>query len=708
MGASFSRRAFLQRAAALAGGLCVGFRWGAALAEGQPTERLLATWVRIERDGAVTIFSNATEIGQGSSSALPQILAEELEVDWPSVRVEYAPLEPAYFNPILGTYQTGGSTAVSGMFEPLRRAGATARALLVSAAAQGWSVPEAECRAAQGKVQHIPTGRSASYGELVDAAAKLPAPASVTLKGRGDWRLIGRPLARLDVPSKTDGTAIYGIDVRLPGMLYAAIAHAPQFGGKLGSVDDSPLKAMKGVRGLVHLERAIAVVAEDRWIAQRALDALQPAWQPGGAPLLDSAGLSKQLADALAGGGTPHVVGGGDTAEAVKRNAAAFERAARVHEAFYEAPLLAHATLEPMNATAWSKGDRLEVWAPTQVQAKQRADIAAALKMPQASVTLHSTQVGGGFGRRLETDYGVLAAQVARQFPVPVQLIWSREEDMQHDFYRPAAVARLRAALDGADACVAIRIDTAAVNDSEPLGGFADTQYALPLCVVNWTSVMSPVPIGAWRSVDHSQNCFFFESWLDELAIATHRDPIEFRRQWLAKNPRALRVLETALQRAGYPDKRMAGRHYGTAVGSRDGTLVAQVAEISLTPERVLRVHRVSCAIDCGIAVNPQNARAQCEGGVIFGLSAALFGRITLANGRVEQGNFGDYPLLRMSQAPAIEVDVLEPFDESIKPTGCGEPPVPPIAPAVVNAIGAATGERLRKLPITAAGYTVA
>jgi isoquinoline 1-oxidoreductase beta subunit len=703
------RRLFVQRAAMLAGGLMIGIPLSVSRLVGSvaPPPQVLGTWLRVGVDGSITIFSNATEIGQGSSSALPQILAEELEVDWNAVRVEYAPVDARYFNPELKTYQTGGSTAVSGMFDLLRRAGATARILLIQAAAQYWRVPLSECAAAQGRVVHSRSARSVPYADVVELASRLPLPKEVTLKPRGAWRLIGKSLPRLDIPAKVDGSAVYGMDVKIPGMLIASVAQCPVFGGRLRSLDDAPALAVPGVRSVVQLENAVAVVATSYWPARKALAALKPVWDEGPAASLTSAALSQQLHHALDAPGILYVAKGNDANQIRLTNDQAFTAAARIIDATYEVPLLAHATLEPMNATARVSGSTAELWVPTQVQVQMREDVAAALHLQESAVTVYTTQVGGGFGRRLKTDYGVQAARIAKSAGVPVKLVWSREEDMQHDFYRPAAVARLRAAISADNKLMALRADTAAINDDEPVGGLTDIPYQIPNYLVTWTNVASPVSTGAWRSVDHSFNAFFLESFIDELAHELSADPVAFRCSMLANQPRALRVLKLAADRSEWSTPPTADHHRGIALVARGHTIVAEVVELSIAAGRALRVHRVTCAVDCGIAVNPGNVRAQFEGGVVFGLSAALLGKITLKNGRVEQTNFDGYPILTIAQTPHVDVHILDAETNVTQPTGCGEPPVPPVAPALANAIFAATGRRLRALPVRDAGFTV-
>jgi isoquinoline 1-oxidoreductase beta subunit len=660
----------------------------------------LAGWIRIDSDGDTTLLINATEMGQGATSGLAQILADELELDWSHVRIDYAPVEPAYYG-MWETYQTGGSGSVRGMFDRLRVAGATARTLLVMAAAQQWRVPQEECNAQHGSIHHAGSGRSATYGELAATASRLSSAVNVKPKPREQWRLIGKPLRRLDVSSKVDGSAVFGIDVKLPNLLTATIAQCPTFGGSLQSVDIAPAMSIAGVRQVVQLEKAIAVVARDYWTARNALAALHPVWKPGTNPPGDSAEIFTRLRALSKDDGKAYVGEGQNEVEVRQRCAAGLAAATRVIEQSYEAPLLSHSPMEPMNGTALVRHGRAELWLPTQIQSEIKTAVAKTLGFSENAVTIHTTQLGGGFGRRLQTDYGVQAALIARQVDAPLKLLWSREEDTQHGFYRPAAVARLRAGIDGGGAITAFRAYIACMDADAPIGGLANQPYALPNQLVTYAGWNPGVPLGAWRSVDASQNLFFFESFIDELAHATGVEPLAMRRRLLATDARALRVLDAAAKLGNWQEPLPKQHGRGIAFLRGFGSLTAQVAEVSVVGN-TLRVHRVSCAVDCGTAVNPSSIRAQFEGGVIFGLTAAALGEITIGNGRVQQSNFDNYPLLRMPQCPRIDVTVIENPDEKIG--GIGEPPVPPIAPAVANAIFAATGRRIRQLPFSKAG----
>jgi isoquinoline 1-oxidoreductase beta subunit len=697
MTSRMTRRRFLHSAAVTGGALWIGVP---AVAGDAVQRQTLAGWVRVDTDGVVTLLVNATEMGQGAQSAFAQILADELELDWSQVRIDFAPVEPAYYG-MWETYQTGGSGSVRGMFDRLRIAGATARECLLRAAAQRWNVPASECRTGSGAIHHDPSGRHAAYGQLAAQAARIAPPADIVPKPREQWTFIGRAVPRLDIREKVDGRAVFGIDVQQPGMLCAAIAQCPTFGGKLRSVDPSPALAAAHVVQVVKLDNAVSVVARDFWSARRALEKLQPVWDHGGNAELGSAELSRQLHAAVGQEGKAFLQEGEDEHELRAACDSAFSASSHVIERVYEAPLLSHSPMEPMNATALVRADRATLWVPTQVQSDMKAAVAKRLGIPAANVTIHTTFVGGGFGRRLQTDYGEQAALIAREVGKPVKMLWTREEDTQHGFYRPAAVVRLRAAIVGAD-IAAVRAHIGCLDPYTPVGGLVGQPYALPNFLITYAGSNPGVPLGAWRSVDASQNLFFLESFIDELAGELRQDPLNFRRQLLKGQPRALRVLDAAAKLAHWDEPLPEGRGRGIALLKGFGSLTAQVAEVSVDADRNLRVHRVACVVDCGMAVNPDSVRAQFEGGVVFALSAAAFGEITIEHGRVQQANFDTCPVVRMNQCPQIDVEILESPGEKIG--GVGEPPVPPVAPAIANAIFAATGERLRRLPFSSHG----
>ena len=701
MSTKLSRRSFL-RSAALAGGiLLVDVRVPLRAADGGVAE-MIAGWIRIDVDGNLTLLMNATEMGQGAQSGLAQILAEELDLDWSQVRIDFAPIDREHYG-VWETYQTGGSGSIRGMFDRLRQAGAAARTMLLQAAAQRWKVRVEECVARSGYVRHAQSSHSASYAALARDAARLPVPKDVPLKQRDQWQLIGKPVPRLDVRSKVTGTATYGIDVRRPGMLYAAIAQSPVFKGTLESVDEAPATKHRGVRRVLRLDSAVVVVADSFWTAQKALSELKPVWRQSAMAGVSSAEISERLRALTRDAGKVYVNEGEDEAKIRDQSEAQFAKARRVVERTYEAPLLSHSPMEPMNGTAFVRDGRAELWVPTQVQSDLRTAVAKALGFDESAVTINTTELGGGFGRRLQVDYGVQAALIAREMGVPVKLIWTREEDTQHGFYRPAAAVRLRAALDGDNAVTAVRAQIGCLDGDTPVGGMAGQLYALPNTCISYSGWNPGVPLGAWRSVDASQNLFFFESFIDELAQELRQEPLAFRRNLLRDNPRALRVLDAAAKLSRWDERLPKGHGRGIAFLRGYGSLTAQVAEVSVGADKALRVHRVCCAVDCGTAVNPSSVRAQFEGGVIFGLSAAALGAITIANGRVQQSNFHDYPVVRMAQAPQVEVEILESPTEAVG--GAGEPPVPPVAPAVANAIFAATGTRIRRLPLSASGF---
>lgn len=692
-----SRREYLRVSASVGGALLIGFPLRSAdaanSAEVTPAAGTLGGWVRIEQDGGVTLLTNATEMGQGAQTALAQILAEELDLDWQDVRIEMAPIERYYYG-VWETFQTGGSGSVRGMFERLRTAGATARSLLVQAAANRWSVPASDCTLDKRRVLHAPSQRALAWSELLETAAKLPAPQDVKPKARSRWRLIGKSARRLDTLSKVDGSAVYGIDVRVPNQLVATIAQSPVFGSRLAAVDPEPAMKVKGVEQVVRLDDAVAVVARDYWSARTGLAALEPRWTASPMSAVSSDSIRASLRKDLDNPGKVFALEGENETQLRERCTAALATSDRIVEREYEAPLLSHSPLEPMNGTAHVTEREAVLWVPTQVQSQMRTSVAKALGMAESAVTIHTTQLGGGFGRRLQVDYGVQAARIAREAGVPVKLIWSREEDTQHGFYRPTALARIRAGIDKSGALTALHVHVACVDPDTPVGGLVRQPYAIPNPLVTYSGTNPGVPLGAWRSVDASQNCFFLESFIDELAHELGRDPFEYRRGLLANDARALRVFDGAVAEAGSTSP---GRHRGAALLRGYGSLIAEVVEVSVQAGK-LTVHRVACAIDCGTAVNPSTISAQMEGGVVFALTAALHGAITIKDGRVEQTNFDSYRLLRITEAPQVSTRILESPNETIG--GVGEPPVPPLAPALANAIFRATGRRIRSLPL--------
>ena len=755
------RRSLLLTGAAAGGALLVG--WGAlpprsrlgqaGLWSSQTGEVALNGWIKVAGDGTVVLAMNRSEMGQGVHTALAMLVAEELDVPLERVRLQQAghdaifgsaesfvgflPFhgddrepgqETAFFRGArwvtlklareLGINITGGSASVADAWEPLRLAAATARARLLGVASLRWKLPVAELEVQDGAVSHA-SGPRAHYGELAAQAALSP-PGDVTLKSRANFRVIGKPAQRVDLAAKCDGRAVFGLDVRLPGLLYASVVHAPMLGGSIGTVDVGAALQRPGVERVVRLpplggaDAALAVVGRTTWHAREAARALPVQWrEPPSGPLdskrieaaLETAARAAQLRD---GGFTFHSRGDSRVALA---------GAAKRVDALYRAPYLAHATMEPMNCTARVRDGRVEVWAPTQVPGLARDAAAQVAGVAPEAVTLHVTYLGGGFGRRLEVDVVAQAVRVALETAGrPVQLNWSREEDFTHDFYRPAGVALLRAGI-GADGRVSAFEAHSAGDALEPrwmqralpalagpfdapdkttVEGLYDLPYAIEPQRIAHVATHSGVPIGNWRSVGHSHNAFFAESFIDELAHAAGVDALRFRLDLLRQRPRHAAVLNLAAQRAGWGQKLPAGRARGLALHESFGSIVAQVLEVSLAGKQP-RVHRVVCALDCGIVVHPQGVQQQVESSVIFGLSAALYGRIDIEGGAVKQKNFPDYPLLTLAQTPIIETHAL-PSDAA--PTGMGEPALPPVAPALANALFALTGHRLRELPL--------
>jgi isoquinoline 1-oxidoreductase beta subunit len=722
-----TRREFFKVSAVAGGSLLLEFHLGPRLARADAAGGAFApnAWLRIERDGTVTVQVGSSEMGQGVMTAIPMMLAEELDADWSKVRSVAAPADKAFTNPRIGSQLTGGSTAVRGYWEIARKAGATARDLLVSAAAQDWGVKPESCRTENGAVIHKGDGRRLAYGELADKAARLPVPEAVLLKEPDEFRLIGRPLPRLDTPAKVDGSAVFGMDVRVPGMPIAVVARCPVFGGKLRRFDATAAKRIKGVHEVIAISRGVAVVADDFWSARRGRDALELEWDEGPGAKLTSAAIRKEFENMLDNGAS--VRSDGDVDDALTR-------APRKLSAVYEVPYLAHACMEPMNATAHVRADGCDIWVGTQAQTFAQRTAALITGLSSEQVKIHTMFLGGGFGRRSEQDFVIEAVELSKATGKPVKVVWTREDDMQHDAYRPATYNALEAALDQDGRPVAWRhriagssimarampqfapavapewlpkgVRKAAATvagivaefrlDNTSVEGAKNLPYDIPNLEVRYAMVNTTVPVGFWRSVGSSQNAFITECFLDELARAAGQDPYRYRRRLLAKHPRHRNVLDLAARMAQWDKPAPAGRHRGIAVAESFGSYCAQVAEVSIERGRV-RVHRVVCAIDCGMYVNPSIIAAQMESGIVYGLTAALKGEITIDKGRVVQGNFNDYPLLTIGEMPEIEVHIVK---NAEPPGGVGEPGTPPIAPAVANAVFAATGRPVRRLPI--------
>ena len=702
---ALDRRGFLKMGAAGATGLAIGFYFpGSAetLAAAPAPPIALNAWIHIGTDDLVTIYIDKSEMGQSILTGLAMIAADELDCDWKKVRTEFAPADKVYINPRFGVQATGGSSGTPTSWTPLRTASATARALLIMAAAQKWGVPSTECSAVNSAVVHASSKRRLSYGSLVDAAAKLPVPRDVSPKEPGQYRLIGKPTKRLDTHLKVDGSAQYGIDVRLPGMLHAVVARCPVFGGKVAGFDAAKTKAIPGVKDVIQISSGIAVIADNTWTAMQGRRALDVRWDEGPNATLTSAAISKALADASAKPG-PVARKVGDVDAGLAAAAAKF-----VVE--YEVPFLAHATMEPLNCAAHVRADRCDVWSGTQAQTNSQASAAKITGLDPQSVFIHTTFLGGGFGRRFETDFIGEAVELSKAMNAPVQVTWSREDDMQHDYYRMVSHARCEAGLDadGWPVVWSARVSSPSLLarfgplkenfDHRSVESLDDVPYDIPNILVDFQLVNTGVPIGFWRSVGASQNGFFLESFIDEIAAAGKKDPYELRRRLLAKSPRRLAVLEAAAKNAGWGKPLPAGRFRGIALVTSYEGYVAHVIEISVNrSERTLKVHRVVCALDCGRIINPSSIDAQARGSIVYGLTAALHGAITIDRGRVQQNSFNDYQMLRLPEMPDMEVHVIQ---NEETPTGAGEFVVPPVAPALCNAIFAATGRRVRKLPV--------
>ena len=694
-----SRRAFLKAGLTAGAGLVLVGYW-------QNTQGVISrsasgfspsVWLGIDEHGTITVAVAKAEMGQGVTTSLPMLVAEELDASWKDVRFQLAPVTPAY-----GIQSTGGSSSIRVNWELLRRAGATAREMLRQAAALQWSVPLNECRAEAGKIIHIPTARTLYYGDLVEHAASLPVPQNARLKEHSEFSLIGRSLPRLDIPDKVTGRARFGMDVNPPGALCAAIMHCPVFGGKLKRFRDDAEARHAGVRKIVSLETAVAVVADDFWTAQQALNRLSIEWEPG-----------------------PHVAFGTDTLElearkrlnetgTIKRtegdlDAVAGSVTSKLHAEFV-LPFQAHATMEPMCCVAYVGDKHIDIWVPTQKPTAARDQAVATANMEtgkatdrqqpgttkyvQENVAIHTTMLGGGFGRRRAQDYVAEAVQIAREVPAPVKLLWSREEDVQHDRYREWSSHRIEAGIDKTGTLVSWRHKIAGPRVAS--WGAHDLPYAVPNIEVSTINIDAPVPLGSWRSLAHSYNAYVTECFMDEIARASRKDPLEMRLQLLSRSPRHKAVLELAAEKFGWGARLPEGHAGGLAVHSSFGSFVAQVAEVSIVNNKA-KVHRVVCAVDCGISVDPDQIAAQMESAVVYGLTAALKSYISVKNGRVEQANFHDFRLLRHDEMPLVETHLVK---NDVDPTGVGEPGVPPIAAAVANAVFSLTGVMPRKLPI--------
>ncbi|KWK39785.1 aldehyde dehydrogenase [Burkholderia stagnalis] len=721
-GAGVSRRRFLKfgmsLGAAAGGGLLLGFSVPAAGGDARrsviggdadetPRAGVFApnAFVQIDRNGQVTLVMPKVEMGQGVYTSLPMLIAEELEVPLSNVTLDHAPPnEKLFADPLLGGQLTGGSTSIRYAWEPMRRAGATARTLLVGAAAKQWNVDPAACRAENGEVLHPPSGRRASYGQLADAAAKLPVPKDVALKKPADFKLVGKPVKRLDSPEKVDGTAQFGLDVRLPGMLYAVIVNSPVFGGTVASIDDTAAKRIGGVRQVVRADNAVAVVGDHTWAAKRGASALVVKWNEGAGAKVSTKDIAADHARAADSGKGAVARKDGDVDKA-------FANAKTRVDAVYEQPLLAHATMEPVNCTVHVRPDGCEIWLGTQVPTRALDAVQRITGFPREKIVVNNHLLGGGFGRRLEVDMVEQAVKIAKQVNAPVKVIWTREEDIQHDMYRPYYYDRISAGLDANGKPVAwrhrivgssilARFAPPAVKDGvdpDAVEVSAELPYDLPNQLVDYVR-QEPrhVPTAFWRGVGPTRGTFVVESFIDELAAQTKTDPVQYRRALLGKTPRARNVLDVATKAAGWGAPLPKGQGRGVSVMHAFGSFFSIVVDVAVDGGDV-QVKRVVCAVDCGMAVNPDTIEAQVQGGIIFGITGALYGEITIENGRVAQSNFTDYRMLRIDETPPIDVHIVKSAEA---PGGIGEPGTAATAAALSNAIFAATGKRLRKLPV--------
>jgi isoquinoline 1-oxidoreductase beta subunit len=712
--AMISRRGFLRTSAAAGGGLLVTWnvpllkKAGEAFAAGKDSYAVNA-FVRIGIDESVTVIAAHSEMGQGIYTSLPMLLNEELQADWAKIRVEAAPVDKVYNHPVFGIQMTGGSTTSPAEWTRYRKMGAVARVMLVETAAKRWGVDPASCRVEKGVVVHEASKRRATYGTLASAASELTAPADVPLKDPKQFTLIGKPVKRLDTPSKTNGTAQFGLDVSIPGMLYAVVMRSPVFGGEVRTLDASEALKIPGVKVVEQIPSGVAIVATKFWAAKQGRDRLKVDWDLG-----PNAGLSTEqmLQDFAQTSQKP-----GNLAKKVGDPAAALKGAAKTITATYDVPYLAHCMMEPLNCVVDLRADSCELWTGTQFETVDRANAAKVAGLPPEKVKMNTTLLGGGFGRRANpaSDFVVEAVYVAKVAKAPVKVVWTREDDLKGGWYRPMWHDRFAAGIDANGEPVAwthtiVGQSIAEGTPFEPLmvkdgvdaasvEGAADILYGIPNLQVDLHSPKIGVPVQWWRSVGHSHTGFSVEGFFDEVAHAGGKDPYELRRKLLAKQPRMLAVLELAGQKAKWGSKLPPGVGRGIATHFSFDSYVAQVVEASVEKNGTVRVHRVVCDVDCGRVSNPDTVIAQMEGGIIFGLTAALKTEITLKNGRVEQTNFHDYQMLRMFESPEVEVYIV-PSTEN--PTGVGEPGVPPVAPALTNAIFAATGKRIRRLPIRA------
>ena len=699
---AMNRRNFLKTSSAVSGGLMMGIALGLPLStQAAGTLYTPNAWVHIADDNTITLLSARSEMGQGVYTSMPMLIAEELNVDLRKVKVAIAPPNKIYTNALLGAQITGGSTSVREGWEKLRIGGAQVRTMLLSAAATKWNVDVSTLKAENGMVIG-PNGKKATYGSLAQAASKLPVPENVVLKDPKDFTIVGKATKRLDTPAKVNGTAEFGIDVKLPGMVYASLEQCPVIGGTVKSFDASKAKAMPGVIDVVQIPDGVAVVADSYWHAYKARQVLTVEWNEGAVAAISTASMLEGIRKAAENSKAIPII------EPKGNMAAAMKSAVKTLKAEYVSPLLAHATLEPQNFTADYKNGKCLLIGPTQFQQGAEGAVAAALGIKPEDITLKTTFLGGGFGRRLEVDFVVQAAQISKAVSKPVKLIWSREDDTTHDFYRPMALNQLSAALDanGKPTALSFKLTSQSVTQrafglpKDTLDPFMAEAAVMPYDIPNTQYDLvihdSGLRVGYWRSVSHALNAFANESFVDEMAAAAGQDPYAYRMALLDKQPRFAHVLKLAASKAGWGTPVAAGRSRGMALMEGYGSYLAQVVEISVKDNQIT-VHKVTVVADVGHMVNPDTVQAQIQSSIVFGLSAALNNEITLDKGRVQQTNFGDYPVLRMHEVPVMDI-TLVPSTE--KPGGIGEPTTALVAPAVANAFFAATGKRVRSLPL--------
>ena len=698
------RRSFIKSSTLAATGLIIGFTYDPqkSLAAKTKIKNELGLWIRISSDDTITLIVPSSEMGQGVNTSLPMIIAEELDANWESIRTETAPANSDYKNPEgFGPQNTGGSNSVKGFWNLLQETGAAAREMLVTAAAQRWNVPLEECDTKLGNVIHKNTNKKLSYGKLAVAASKIEVPSSPTKKSKEKYSLVGKSIQRIDVPEKVTGAAKFGIDIRLPEMLFATVRQSPIFGGDILSLDEVAAKAIRGVKAVVAVPNGIAVVADNTWRAKKGMDALNPQFTGGETTKLSSQNIHNKLITALDEEGKAKI----DTEKSLDLE--------------YEVPFLAHSTLEPMNCTASVKGSSCEVWVPTQNQGMSMDVTKEITGLNDEQIKINTTLLGGGFGRRSETDFVTQAVTISKSLSKPVQVTWMREEDMQHDFYRPACISRFQIGLNKEGLPIQWENQLAGPSilkrfvsamgwfgfDPTSTEGANELPYTIPDFNFDYSLVDTGVPVGFWRSVGSSYNAFFTECAIDEAAILANQDPYEYRLKLLKDQPRYLKVLEKVAKNANWGEPLPKNHGLGLAIHKSFGSIVSTVIKVSSNASGIIKLKKAWIVIDCGKVVNPDIVKAQMEGGFIFGLSAALGEEITLKDGRVEQSNFHDYSILRLKGSPKISVEIIESGSEI---GGVGEPAVPLAAPALTNAIFSASGERIRSLPLSKHGIMIA